>query len=242
MNTSTVGHIFCMLILSSVTNNVQGFENQTTTANINTTNVSMSNCVQSSETTTDFVSITCCDMLQTLTSYTVQSTGDSVGSGCQNDECLKLQIVKLFMNHTKSLLGGAAGMVIDTPYINVSREALKVHSKTILVLALLGQASLPEKLRDEHISLKYNQALDVLQVKDSTCTTDKTIYSTIIIASIALLLFFIATNIIESEQRMHSTQQKTENATDFKPQANIGQGANMHFLRLNSDSKDFFGR
>jgi hypothetical protein len=231
-----------MLILSSVTDNVQAFENQTTTANINTTNVSMSNCVQSSETTTDFVSITCCDMLKTLTKYTVQSTGDSVESGCQDNECLKLQIVQLFMNHTKNQLGGIAGMVIDTPYIKVSHEALKVHSKTILVLALLGQASLPEKLRDEHISLEYNQALDVLLVKDSTCTTDKTIYSTIIIASIALLLFFIATNIIQSEQRMHSTQQKMENPAAFGSHANIGQGANMHFLRLNSDSKDFFGR
>ena len=214
MNTATV--CFCMLILSSVTNWVQAFEN---------------------ETTTDFVSIPCCEMLKTLTQYTVQSTGDSVRSQCEDNECVKLKIVQLFVNHAQKLLGNGETS-FDQAYIKVSRNALLDNSPKMLVLALLGQASIPEKLRDQSLSLEYNQASDVFFVKDSTCTTDKTIYSTIIIASIALLLFFIATTIIQSEQRMHSTQHKQEIAGPFQPK--MQQVSNMHFLRMSSDSKQFF--
>jgi hypothetical protein len=150
---------------------------------------------------------------------------------------MKLQIVQLFVNHTQKLLGNGETS-FDQAYIKVSRNALLYNSPTILVLALLGQASIPEKLRDQSLSLEYNQASDVLFVKDSTCTTDKTIYSTIIIASIALLLFFIATTIIQSEQRMHSTQQNQAIAAPFK--AKMQHVSNMHFLRMSSDSKQFF--
>ena len=43
------------------------------------------------------------------------------------------------------------------------------------------------------MSLEYDDALDTLSVRDSFCATDKTIYSTIVVASISLIVFYIAT-------------------------------------------------
>jgi hypothetical protein len=88
----------------------------------------------------------------------------------------------------------------------------------MLVLALLGRASLPENLRQEHMSLKYDAALDVLSVRDSSCITDKTIYSTIVLASISLLVFFIACQVVESEKRK---QAGTQSLNFAKPGVNF---------------------
>ena len=124
---------------------------------------------------------------------------------------------------------------IDENYIEIENSSLLANTKTTLVLALLGRASLPEKLKETHISLEYNKALDVLSVKDSTCTTDKTIYSTIIIASIALLLFFIATNIVNNDQQNHEDHNKKFDPvikSAFKSQVNLRNTENMQFLRM----------
>jgi len=181
------------------------------------------------ETLTPYVQMTCCAMLETLTLYTVDSTGDRVQkTNCQNHECFKLQIVELFLNHTKVMLGNSINSIsIDDNNIKIDNSLLLENSKTTLVLALLGRASLPEKLKQSHISLEYNTALDTLSVKDSTCTTDKTIYSTIIIASIALLLFFIATNIVNSQKENHVDQEVFVDA-----QAPAFRTTNMQFLRM----------
>jgi len=179
------------------------------------------------KTLTPYVQISCCAMLSTLTEYTVDSTGDRVHeSNCKNHECFKLQIVDLFVNHTRVMLGDFVST--DDNYIKIENTSLLENSKTTLVLALLGRASLPEKkIKQAHVSLEYNTALDTLSVKDSTCATDKTIYSTIIIASIALLLFFIATNIVNSQHENHAANVIVDATTlkTIKP-------TNMQFLRM----------
>jgi len=123
--------------------------------------------------------------------------------------------------------------IVDQEYIEIDSNALLMNSKTTLVLALLGRASLPEKLRETHVSLEYVEALDVLSVRDSTCTTDKTIYSTIIIASIALLLFFIATNLVDKEQQKEQVQTRvTGFKSGFDSQLTLQNTENLHFLRM----------
>ena len=46
------------------------------------------------------------------------------------------------------------------------------------------------------LSLEYDHSTDTLRIRDSLCTTDKSIYSAIIGASIALLIFFITNQVI----------------------------------------------
>lgn len=40
-----------------------------------------------------------------------------------------------------------------------------------------------------------------MSVKDSACSVDKTIYRTIVVTSIALLVFFVASKAVEKEQQ-----------------------------------------
>jgi hypothetical protein len=84
--------------------------------------------------------------------------------------------------------------------IIINTENLAKHYDDVLVLAFLGRAVYHQEiikgssLRD--LSLEYDHSTDTLRIRDSLCTTDKSIYSAIIGASIALLIFFITNQVI----------------------------------------------
>jgi hypothetical protein len=84
--------------------------------------------------------------------------------------------------------------------IHINTEILANHYDDLLVLAFLGRAVYHQEiikgssLRD--LSLEYDHSTDTLRIRDSLCTTDKSIYSAIIGASIALLIFFITNQVI----------------------------------------------
>jgi len=87
--------------------------------------------------------------------------------------------------------------------IIINTENLAKHYDDVLVLAFLGRAVYHQEiikgssLRD--LSLEYDHSTDTLRIRDSLCTTDKSIYSAIIGASIALLIFFIANQVIADD-------------------------------------------
>jgi len=134
---------------------------------------------QDINTTLNWVRIDCCQMLGVLTTYTVQSTGDKVDLGsCRSNECLELQVVQLFVNHTRSMLDSSSSfgssniesVRTSATHIEIMSSVLLQDTRKMLVLALLGRASLPENLREEHISLEYNDDLDILSRRDSFCS------------------------------------------------------------------------
>lgn len=218
MNMVTVAQFLCILMMPCVHYATANFTNQTANA---------------------LIRIECCEMLETLTLYTVERSGDRVDKNrCHHDVCLQLQIIQLFVNHTQTMLHGSEAIRLTQSAIEISSLSLLEDTRklqTMLVLALLGRASIPETMKKEYNTLEYNTQLDVLSVRNSTCTTDKTIYSTIIIASIALLLFFIANNIIHLEQQQSEQQKEKNTNTVFKPSIKIDQDftTSMRFLRMN---------
>lgn len=188
---------------------------------------------QTIPTTQTFLSIDCCDIVNKLTFYAVEDSGDK---GCVSDECLRLQVVQLFVRHTRSMLSPST--VIDdstvqtnATHILINNESLQKHSDTLLVLALLGTASLPDDLKQQRVALKYDKALDIYSVNNSHCTTDKTVYSTIILASITILIFFVACQVVEHENQKHLTDQAGQQGGQSKV---IGTGTqyNTNILRL----------
>ena len=70
-------------------------------------------------------------------------------------------------------------------------EFLRVAEHALL-LAFLGHVVSKGEI-------EFDASNNLLSVHDSTCSTDKTIYSTIVVASISLLVFFIASQVIEKE-------------------------------------------
>ena len=103
--------------------------------------------------------------------------------------------------------------------IHINTEILANHYDDLLVLAFLGRAVYHQEiikgssLRD--LSLEYDHSTDTLRIRDSLCTTDKSIYSAIIGASIALLIFFITNQVIAD----NASKQDGPNQDGTKPSA-----------------------
>ncbi len=51
----------------------------------------------------------------------------------------------------------------------------------------------------QEMSLEYEHSTDKLSIRDSACATDKTVYRTIVVAFITLLIFFIASQVVTTQ-------------------------------------------
>lgn len=169
--------------------------------------------------TTDFIAIRCCDLLEILSDYMIHNKGDKLDKSLcvQNEDlCVSLKLVNQFMKHTSSVLNtksrkthNSLNVFVEPPYIKISQNTLHTNVAEVLVLAFLGRAvASDDGLVGEHLSLEYDSAEDKISVRDSACSMDKTIYSTIILASITLLIFFIAVQVVEAEKRQEARKEQ----------------------------------
>jgi hypothetical protein len=172
-----------------------------------------------------FLSIECCYLLKALTDHIQRSTADKLRlPACTNSVCNKLKLINVFVTHTNSMLPNNTFPAIvqsSDENIHINTEILANHYDDLLVLAFLGRAVYHQEiikgssLRD--LSLEYDHSTDTLRIRDSLCTTDKSIYSAIIGASIALLIFFITNQVIaDNASKQDDTKQDDTKQDDAR--------------------------
>lgn len=187
------------------------------------------------------LSIKCCDLLKALTDHMQRSTADKLQfPACTQSECNKLNLIHLFVNHTNSMLPSNTPTIVQASDENIiiNTENLAKHYDDVLVLAFLGRAVYHQEiikgssLRD--LSLEYDHSTDTLRIRDSLCTTDKSIYSAIIGASIALLIFFITNQVIADNASKQDGPNQDASALVVKAteQAKATQQASAIGLRM----------
>lgn len=151
--------------------------------------------------TQEMIDIDCCQLLQTLNSYTVQSTGDVMNMReCQANPgiCTNRKVIQNFVDQTRAVLRGTVDTVsLNNTHIHILESLFWQHSQDILYLAFLGRAVSKGEDCLERMALDK----DSLSLLDSQCSLDKTIYTTIVVASISLLVFFIACQVVQDEKR-----------------------------------------
>jgi hypothetical protein len=102
---------------------------------------------------------------------------------------------------------------ISNKTIVLNHDTIINNALDLLVFSFLGlSVATQQGLFDEHLSLEYDSIMDKLTVRDSACAVNKTVYSTIVMASIALIVFFIVMQIIEEQSRMRPLQYHTGRA------------------------------
>ncbi len=154
-------------------------------------------------------SIACCDLLDLLGKYTIHDSGDRVPtSKCTQNQkkCLSLNLVKLFLKQTNSFLEQKSpgdGVHTNEKDIVIHHDTIFNNVPELIVFAFLGHSVATHRgLFDEHLSIEYDSILDKLTLRDSACAVNKTIYSTIVGASISLIVFFIVMQIIEEQKKI----------------------------------------
>ena len=183
-------------------------------------------------TSNDKVSIRCCDLLEKLGKYTIHASGDQVPIDlCKKKEekCVTLNLIQLFLKQKNAFLKNSnTGTAVQTSNteIVIDNNIILDNALDLLVFSFLGlSVATQQGLFDQHMSLEYDSILDKLTVRDSACLVNKTVYSTIVMASIALVVFFIVMQIIEEQKTEHLKIEVRENVdsgsgnnTTTKPQ------------------------
>jgi hypothetical protein len=164
------------------------------------------------------LSIGCCELLDKLAKHTIHSSGDQIPTAnCKQkeDKCLTLNLIKLFLKQKNAFLqNGNSGdaVEISNKTIVLNHDTIINNALDLLVFSFLGlSVATQQGLFDEHLSLEYDSIMDKLTVRDSACAVNKTVYSTIVMASIALIVFFIVMQIIEEQK---TKEQNTEDARE----------------------------
>lgn len=161
-------------------------------------------------TSNDKVSIRCCDLLEKLGKYTIHASGDQVPIDlCKKKEekCVTLNLIQLFLKQKNAFLRNSnTGTAVQTSNTEVviDNNIILDNALDLLVFSFLGlSVATQQGLFDQHMSLEYDSILDKLTVRDSACLVNKTVYSTIVMASIALVVFFIVMQILEEQKTEH---------------------------------------
>lgn len=151
----------------------------------------------------------CCDLLHTLSRFTVQAKGDVMRqSECsQNAQiCTQRHVIKKFMEQTKAMLQESINSVTTNgTQICMSTNAFLQRTQDILLLAFLGRTVSTDTECLEQMGMELDST-SLLKVRISDCATEKTIYTTLVVASISLLIFFIACEVVHKEQQIKDAQ------------------------------------
>jgi hypothetical protein len=186
-------------------------------------------------TSDDKVSIQCCDLLEKLGKYTIHASGDQVPMDlCKKKEekCLTLNLIQLFLKQKNAFLKNSnTGNAVQTSNTEIvlDKGTILDNALDLLVFSFLGlSVATQQGLFDQHMSLEYDSILDKLTVRDSACLVNKTVYSAIVMASIALVVFFIVMQIIEEQKTEQIIEeQKTEHhKTEARDYVDNGSGNN----------------
>ena len=149
---------------------------------------------------TEMLALECCSMLKILSAYTVQAGGDRTDeTECYRNPgmCMRRRVITSFIAQTKTLLL-SSGVSSNQTHILLQKSELFGAIENVLLLAWLGHVV-------SKGDIEFDASNNVLTVDDSKCSMDKTIYSTIVVASISLLVFFIASQVIEKETTKATT-------------------------------------
>jgi hypothetical protein len=113
----------------------------------------------------------------------------------QGDErCTSLRLVQLFMQHTSTTLNQQQALVRGSDL--VFHVPTDVALAPLLVFAFFGRSVSPADETDMDMWLSYDTKLNKIRFEDSTCDLNRNVYTTLVLASLVLLMFFIAVQVV----------------------------------------------
>jgi hypothetical protein len=162
--------------------------------------------------------VSCCSVFKALTQFTVERTGSSLSdTACRADErqCMDLKLIGVFIKQSRTILG-TSNIKTSTEHNFIQfvlendindREA---HVIDLLAWAFIGRIiALPTATPDvnrQSVLLQYDVQGDQLTIKRDSCQIDKTLYNTMVLGSVTLLIFFISAMVVEKKRHEKQDQ------------------------------------
>jgi len=161
----------------------------------------------------------CCDIWAALQQFTVEKTGSQIAlAHCkQQVRCSDLKLVEVFVQQSRVLLSPAAVQYVDAHRIQINLTDTKPQKLlNLLALAFVGrQISVSDIDVGSQVQLIYDIQTDRFNVNRPVCQYSKGIYNSMVLASVVLLIFFIAMQIIEQAKAQQTQEQQKQKQAPY---------------------------
>jgi len=173
--------------------------------------------------------VDCCSVLQQI--YTFMVVEDEY-KACQPEHCSSLKLMALFLHHTntilqtESVLAGSpygsslAGVRAQGSDLVFSVPTNGMHVARLMVFTFFGRSVSPAENTDMQLWVKYDPKQNRVRFEDSSCDFNKNVYTTLVLSSIILLMFFIAVQVVAAEAAKRKLEEDAKNQTG--PAATVG--------------------
>lgn len=178
----------------------------------------------------------CCEIWEMMDKFTTEKSGGIFNINLCNQspmQCLETKLIANFLEQTK-VLAGSTNLQVENQIITITMHTFPVENfMQALVWAYIGRAVTQQNDNTEaQFKLVYDVNKNELSVKRSACEFSKSIYSSMVIASICILIFLISMQILEqykTQQTIHNL--KTPTNIDKKPDVTLAE-VSMKRMRL----------
>ena len=140
------------------------------------------------------VTIDCCTLVKIL--YRYMSVDDKYLPCAPMDaRCPSLRLIQLFMQHTSTTLNSGNPAIVRDSNL-VFTVPTDDSLAQMLVFAFFGRSVSPADESDTAMWLSYDAKLNKIRFEESECELNRNVYTTLILASLVLLMFFVAISVI----------------------------------------------
>jgi hypothetical protein len=157
------------------------------------------------------VSIDCCTVLNEL--YKYMAVDDKYKCTSPDTRCASLKLMQLFVNTSATTMLAAKQQGSDIVFSLPDG----VELASLLVYAFFGRSVSPAAGTEMQMWLSYDTNINRIKFEDSPCNFNKNVYTTLVLSSVILLMFFIAVQVVSDEKANKKTevQQKASEAIAF---------------------------
>jgi len=147
------------------------------------------------------LSMDCCHVLNEL--YTYLAVVDSGRYSCSSPDtqCPSVKLVQLFLNHTRATVPGATAHAEGGNLIfSVPTGGLG----TLFVFGFFGRCASRTDSSEMELWLSYDTKHNKIVFENSSCDFNKNVYTVLVLASVVLLMFFVAVQVVKNEESAHT--------------------------------------
>jgi hypothetical protein len=146
--------------------------------------------------------VSCCRAFEALAAMAVERSGSSLpADACRaaGARCGDLKLVREFVEQSRAVLG-RDGVQMEAGTLRLTLPEDAEAALGLLAWAFLGRVvALPSAgaASQQKVLLEYEIHSNSLRVKRDACEFDKGVHSAMVLASVALLVFFISMTVVE---------------------------------------------
>ena len=155
-------------------------------------------------------SVSCCSLWSAMLEFTIEKTGTHLSTCDINCEDMKL--IHILRHQINVTLRGKANIDLENQHLKISFPS-EINDEIIQMLAFSVIGRVISKDDQAPIQLVYDTQYDKLTIQRPTCEYSKSIYNSIVLASVVLLIFFIGMQVIEQNSQIQTQKVKEHTQT-----------------------------